>query len=216
MNIEVANSVEVGLRRATGPLRFEATAYYTRFDGFICRRLTGVMCDETFESCGEPAAELNQAVYSQRDATFRGGELQAQYDVAKVLNGVWGVEGQFDVVRATFTDGSNVPRITPMRLGGGAFYRDGNWLARVNLLHAFPQNDVAPNETPTEGYNLLKAEVSYTRKLKNARPGEPREFTLGVAGNNLLNENIRNHVSYTKNEVLMPGAGVRAFANVKF
>ena len=216
LNIEVANSVEVGLRRATGPLRFEATAYYTRFEGFIFRRLTGVMCDATFESCGDPAAELKQAVYSQRDAIFRGGEFQAQYDVAKVLNGVWGVEGQFDVVRATFTDGTNVPRITPMRLGGGAFYRDGNWLARVNLLHAFAQNDIAPNETPTAGYNLLKAEVSYTEKLRNPRPGEPREFTLGVVGNNLLNENIRNHVSYTKNEVLMPGASVRAFANVKF
>jgi len=216
LKIEVANSVEVGLRRAAGPLRFEATAYYTRFQGFIFRRLTGVMCDETFASCGDPAAELNQAVYSQRDATFRGGEFQAQYDVAHVLNGVWGVEGQFDVVRATFDDGTSVPRIPPMRVGGGAFYRDGNWLARVNLLHAFPQNDIAPNETPTGGYNLLKAEVSYTQKLESARPGEPREFTLGVVGNNLLNENIRNHVSYTKNEVLMPGAGVRAFANVKF
>jgi iron complex outermembrane recepter protein len=216
LNIEVANSVEVGLRRATGPLRFEATAYYTRFQGFIFRRLTGVMCDEDFDSCGNPAAELNQAVYSQRDAIFRGGEFQAQYDVARVLNGVWGVEGQFDVVRATFTDGTNVPRITPMRLGGGAFYRDGNWLARVNLLHAFPQNDIAANETPTDGYNLLKAEVSYTQTLKNTRLGEPREFTLGVVGTNLLNENIRNHVSYTKDEVLMPGASVRAFANVKF
>ncbi len=216
LKIEVANSVEVGLRRATGPLRFEATAYYTRFTGFIFRRLTGVMCDEDFDSCGNPAGELNQAVYSQRDAIFRGGEFQAQYDVARVLNGVWGIEGQFDVVHATFTDGTNVPRITPMRLGGGAFYRDGNWLARVNLLHAFAQNDIAPNETPTDGYNLLKAEVSYTHKLKNPRPGEPREFTLGVVGNNLLNENIRNHVSYTKNEVLMPGVGVRAFANVKF
>jgi iron complex outermembrane receptor protein len=133
-----------------------------------------------------------------------------------VLNGVWGVEGQFDLVRATFTDGTNVPRIPPMRLGGGAFYRDGNWLARVNLLHAFPQNDIAPHETPTAGYNLLRAEISYTQRLKNARLGEPREFTLGVVGNNLLNEDIRNHVSYTKNEVLMPGAGVRAFANVKF
>jgi len=216
LKIEVANSVEVGLRRATGPLRFEATAYYTRFTGFIFRRLTGVMCDEDFDSCGNPAGELNQAVYSQRDAIFRGGEFQAQYDVARVLNGVWGIEGQFDVVRATFTDSTNVPRITPMRLGGGAFYRDGNWLARVNLLHAFAQNDIAPNETPTDGYNLLKAEVSYTHKPKNPRPGEPREFTLGVVGNNLLNENIRNHVSYTKNEVLMPGVGVRAFANVKF
>ncbi len=216
LNIEVANSVEVGLRRAIGPLRFEATAYYTRFQGFIFRRLTGVMCDETFESCGDPAGELNQAVYSQRDAIFRGGEFQAQYDVARALNGVWGVEGQFDVVRATFTDGTNVPRIPPMRAGGGVFYRDSNWLARVNLLHAFPQNDIAPNETPTAGYNLLRAELSYTHKVSSPRPGEPREFIVGVRGDNLLNEDIRNSVSYTKDQVLMPGASVRAFANVKW
>jgi len=136
--------------------------------------------------------------------------------VARVLNGVWGVEGQFDMVRATFTDGSNVPRITPMRLGGGVFYRDANWLARVSLIHAYAQNDVAVFETPTDGYNLLKAEVSYTQKIANARAGSPREYTVGLVGNNLLNQDIRNHVSYTKDEVLMPGASVRAFANVKF
>jgi len=216
LGIETAQSIEVGLRRAKGPLRFEATAYYTKFTGFIFRRLTGVMCDETFASCGDPAAELKQAVYSQRDAVFRGGEFLAQYDVAPVLRGIWGVETQFDRVRATFSDGTNVPRIPPMRLGGGVFYRDANWLARVSLLHAFPQNDIAPVETPTDGYNLLKAEISYTQKIANAAPGSPREYTVGVVGNNLLNEAIRNHVSYTKDEVLMPGASVRAFANVKF
>ena len=57
--------------------------------------------------------------------------------------GIWGIEDQFDVVRATFTDGTNVPRIPPLRLGGGVFWRDDNWLMRVNLLHAFAQNDVA-------------------------------------------------------------------------
>jgi iron complex outermembrane receptor protein len=103
-----------------------------------------------------------------------------------------------------------------MRLGGGVFYRDSNWLARVSLIHAFAQNDVAPNETPTDGYNLLKAELSYTQKVANARAGMPREVTLGIVGNNLLNEDIRNHVSYTKNDVLMPGASLRAFANVRF
>ena len=44
LTIESAKSVEIGLRKATGPFRFEATAYYTRFDNFIYRRLTGVMC----------------------------------------------------------------------------------------------------------------------------------------------------------------------------
>jgi iron complex outermembrane receptor protein len=119
-------------------------------------------------------------------------------------------------VRATFTDGTNVPRIPPMRIGGGLFYRDVNWLARVNLLHAFAQNDIATaGETPTRGYNRLRAELSYTAK----RTGDPfgvKEYTVGIVGDNLLNEDIRNSVSYTKDEVLMPGASMRVFANAKF
>jgi iron complex outermembrane receptor protein len=215
LNIEVANSIEAGLRRATGPIRFEATAYYTKFDGFIFRRLTGVMCDSTFDTCGNPAGGLKQAVYSQRDAIFRGGEFQSQWDVAPLWAGVFGLESQFDIVRATSTDGTNVPRIPPMRVGGGVFYRDGNWLARVNLLHAFAQNDVSAVETPTPGYNLLKAEISYTRKIKEAGVGI-YELTLGMTADNLLNDDIRNSVSFTKDEVLMPGRNIRLFANVRF
>ena len=70
-------------------------------------------------------------------------------------------------------------------------------------------------ETPTPGYNLLKAEVSYKTRLDPSRFGA-REMTVGLVGNNLLNESIRNHVSYTKDEVLLPGLGVRAFANLRF
>jgi len=70
-------------------------------------------------------------------------------------------------------------------------------------------------ETPTAGYNLLKAEISYKTKLDSRWFGA-REIMVGLVGNNLLNENIRNSVSYNKDEVLMPGIGVRAFANLKF
>ncbi len=216
LKIEVAESVEVGLRRAVAPFRFEITAYYTRFNGFIFRRLTGNFCDGDTAVCGPAPGELKEAIYSQRDAIFRGGEFQSQWDIARLWNGWWGIEDQFDVVRATFTDGTNVPRIPPVRVGGGVFYRDANWLMRVNLLHAFAQHDIAViGETPTAGYNLLKAEISYTKKLNPAEFGF-REATVGLVGNNLLNEAIRNHVSYTKDEVLMPGRGVRAFANLKF
>jgi iron complex outermembrane receptor protein len=215
LGIETAKSIEAGLRRATGPLRFELTGYYTKFNGFIYRRLTGNTCEDGVCQPG-PGLELNQAIYSQRDATFRGGEFQFQYDVMPVWNGIWGIEGQYDIVRATFDDGTNVPRIPPQRLGGGVFYRDANWFARLNLLHAFAQDDVAPiAETPTPGYNLLKAEISYKTKLDPSRFGA-REMYVGLVGNNLLNENIRNSVSFTKDQVLMPGIGVRAFANLKF
>ena len=217
LNIEAASSVEAGLRRAVGPFRFEATAYYTRFKGFIFRALTGNTCDGDTGICGPGAGELNEALYSQRDAIFRGAEFQSQYDVQRIWNGWWGIEDQFDIVRATFTDGTNVPRIPPMRVGGGLFYRDENWLGRVFLLHAFAQNDIAIiGETPTAGYNDLRAEVSYRWKRPDAQPGEIREYTVGLVGTNLLNEDIRNHVSYTKDQVLLPGAGVRAFANVRF
>lgn len=216
--IEAAKTVEFGLRRAKGPFRFEAAVFYTRFDGFIYRNLTGESCEGDFASCtpGGAGGGLNQSVYSQRDAIFRGGEFQSQLDVAPLGDGMFGVENQFDVVRATFADGSNVPRIPPVRLGGGVFWHDAHWLARINLLHAFPQTNIAAiAETRTSGYNLLKAEISHTTKL---RPGEflAREITIGVVGNNLLNADIRNSVSYKKDEVPLPGANVRFFANFIF
>ena len=127
--------------------------------------------------------------------------------------------GAFDILTSLGFRYLTIPGLAPIAGVFSAtivFYRDDNWLVRVNLLHAFAQNDIAEFETATDGYNLLKAEISYTKRLPNAPLGAPREFTVGVVGNNLLNEDIRNHVSYTKDEVLMPGASVRAFANVKF
>ncbi|ABD08884.1 TonB-dependent receptor [Rhodopseudomonas palustris HaA2] len=215
LKMETAKSVEVGLRRADGPFRFEITGYYTQFSGFIYRRLTGNTCEDGACIVGT-GLELNQAIYSQRDATFKGGEFQSQLDVAQFYGGTWGIENQVDVVRATFADGTNVPRIPPVRLGGGLFWRDANWLMRVNLLHAFAQNNVADiAETTTPGYNLLKAEISYRTKL-NPNVWGAQEMLVGLVGNNLLNEDIRNSVSYSKDNVLMPGIGVRAFANLKF
>ncbi len=215
LGIEAAKSVEAGLRRAAGPFRFELTGYYTRFNGFIYRRLTGNTCNDASCIVG-PGLELNQAIYSQQDAVFRGGEFQFQYDVMAVWHGLFGIEGQYDVVRATFTDGVNVPRIPPQRGGGGVYYRDNNWLARVSLLHAFAQNNVSGVETPTAGYNRLRAEISHTAKLAKTDWWGAQQVTFGLVGDNLLNADIRNASAYHKDEVLMPGLGVRLFANIKY
>jgi iron complex outermembrane receptor protein len=215
LGIESAQSLELGLRRATGPFRFELTGYVTRFNGFIYRRLTGNRCDED-GVCGAGAAELNEAVYSQADATFRGIEFQSQWDVLPFGGGQFGIESQFDIVRATFADGSNVPRIPPVRLGGGVYWRDANWLAKVNLLHGFAQNDVSAAETATPGYNNLRAELSYSWKKAQPAFNEPSEVALGIVGTNLLNDDIRNAASYSKDQVLMPGASLRLFARLKY
>ncbi len=216
LKIEAAQSIEVALRRATGPFRFEATAYYTRFNGFIFRQLTGNTCDDT-GVCGPGPGDLNEAIYSQANAIFRGGEFQSQWDILPIATGYLGIENQFDVVRATFTDGSNVPRIPPVRVGGGIYWRNDAWFARVRLIHAFAQNDTAPvAETPTPGYDDLRAEVSYTWKAAKPKPDQLSEMTFGLVGINLLNQDIRNSVSYTKDQVLLPGVSARLFARVKY
>jgi iron complex outermembrane receptor protein len=211
---EAAQTIEIGLRRALGPWRVDATAYYTRYSGFIYKRLTGLTCDDDFASCGTGGTELRQLVFAQQDATFYGVELRSQLDIGELGSGTFGVEGQYDFVRARFADGTNVPRIPPHRLGGGVYWRNANWFARVTLLHAFAQNQIAAEETTTAGYNLLNAELSYRMAL---RPGSgAKDVTFGLVGTNLLDENIRNAVSFKKDEVLMPGRSVRFFTTVRF
>jgi len=212
--LERAQTVELGFKRALGAFRFDTSAYYSKFDGFIFKELTGRRCDDVVSSCGS-GAELAELVFKQRDATFYGVELAAQYDVAPIWNGVWGVEGQYDFVHAEFANGEKVPRIPPHRLGGGLFYRDASWQARVNLLHAFAQDRTAPEETITSGYNLLNAEISTRLKLPSASPLLVPEMIIGLKGENLLNDDIRNSVSFKKDEVLQPGISVRLFGSIK-
>lgn len=212
---EVATSVEVGLKRSQGAFRFDASAYYTAFDGFIFKQLTGQQCDDTYLSCGT-GSELNQVFFRQRNAAFHGVELSGQQDIGRVRGGVWGVDAQYDFVRARFTDavGGNVPRISPHRAGAGLFYRDQNWFARTGFLHAFDQRDIGDNETITKGYTLVNADLSYTWKT-GMSTAAATQMTIGLRGDNLLDEDVRNHVSFQKNDVLQPGRTVRLYGIMK-
>ena len=217
LDIEKAETIEFGLKRTKGALRFDATAFQTRYQNFIFKRFTGVGCGDTIDTCGVED-ELDQLVFSQRDATFRGVELSAQLDVLPIGRGTFGVEGQYDFVNAKFSGGSYVPRIPPHRLGAGLYYRDSNWYARLFALHAFDQDKVALDDlkdTPTDGYTMLNADLSYTFALDRTAGGIATNMTIGLKGENLLDEEIRNHVSFKKDEVLQPGRTVRLYGIVR-
>jgi iron complex outermembrane receptor protein len=215
---EKAQTIELGFRKAQGAFRFDASAYYTRFDGFIFKQLTGETCDDALETCGPTGggSELDQVVYRQRDATFYGVELLGELDIGRVWRGVWGIDGRYDFLNASFDDaeGGNVPRIPPHRAGAGIYYRNPNWLARLGLLHAFDQDRIGANETPTEGYTLLNADLAYTFKL-DGTAGLVPEMTIGLKGENLLDDDVRNHVSFKKDEVLQPGRTIRLYGVIK-
>ncbi|MBB4197553.1 iron complex outermembrane receptor protein [Rhodoblastus sphagnicola] len=211
---EVAQTIEFALRRKEGALRFDGSVYATRYNGFIYRRLTGVTCGDDFASCGTPGGEFRQTVYSQTGANFHGLDLATQYDVMEIGTGVFGVDGRYDFVHARFDDGSNAPRIPPHRLGGGLFWRDGDLFARASLLHAFAHTQTAPLETATPGYNLLKAELSYTHRF--SEDSGAKALTVSLVGNNLLNSVIRDSTSFKKDEVMMQGRGIKAAMTLQF
>jgi iron complex outermembrane receptor protein len=224
---EKAATAEIGLKKTTGAVRFDASAYYTRYTGFIYRALQGFTCepeshggefhcDEEGHGGGAGHDHAFDLVYfQQRDATFYGAELAAQLDVGRVWNGIWGIDGQYDFVHAEFENGENVPRIPPHRLGGGVYYHDASWLARVGLLHAFAQDEIGLNEIETPGYTLVNAELSYTTEVR-APDGTASQVTIGVRGENLADDEVLDHTSFKRREdVLQPGASVRAFGIVK-
>ncbi len=218
LDIETAMTVEAGLRKATGAFRYDATAFYSHFDGFIFKGLDGT-CDDFISTCdaSNDTLELDRVVFDQRNAQFYGVEIAAQYDIAPVWNGVWGIEGQYDFVNAEFSNGDNVPRIPPHRLGGGLYYRDLNWFARAGVLHAFDQNRFAAEfeEIATPGYTLVSAELSYTARMTEFG-GLPQEITIGLKGENLADDMVLNHASFQRREdVLLPGANVRLFGSIK-
>ena len=73
-----------------------------------------------------------------------------------------------------------------------------------------------PAETTTPGYDDLRVELSYKWKPARLAADNLSEVSIGISGSNLLNRDIRNSVSYSKDEVLMPGASVRLFTSVKY
>ena len=183
------------------------------------RASTGVECNGTLDSCGprtRTRSVLDQVLYQQRKATFYGLELFGELDIGRVWRGIWGIDGRYDFVHARFDDaeGGNVPRIPPHRAGLGIYYRDLNWLARLGFLHAFDQDRIGANEEADQG--LYPAQRRPRLHLQARRAGAlVPEMTIGLKGENLLDDDMRNHVSFKKHEVLLPGRTIRLYGTVK-
>ena len=110
---------------------------------------------------------------------------------------------QGDIVRASFDNGGNVPRMSPARLGGGLLFSANQWSLDLGLTHVFDQNHTAVGETETDGHTLLELYADY-----HFTPGE-RELLIFVKGTNLLDEQMRNHLSFLKNFSPQAGRAIR-------
>jgi iron complex outermembrane receptor protein len=206
IGIESAFSIEGGIRHQDGnDNRATLSAYTTNFSNFIFGLLTGNSYDEEGTFFPDDSGEFRELLYSQQDADFWGVEGQIHWHLFSGMNGRFGVDAQADYVRAEFDDGTNVPRIPPFRIGGGLFFENDRLELKISALYNAEQDKVAVNETATDSFTTLDASATI-----HLFEGPAGDVDLVLSGTNLTDSVGRNHVSFTKDHVLLPGRTFRA------
>ena len=81
-------------------------------------------------------------------------------------------------------------------------YQSENWTAKIEGQRVNRQYRTAEFETSTPGYTFLNASVGY-----NFRAG-PTLNNVYVRGTNLLDEEARDHLSFLKEVLPLPGRSV--------
>lgn len=196
---ELSNNLELSYRVQTSWVEANATLFHNWVSDYIYQqRLAGTQFDEGaggfVESCenvGECYPVLNT---QQQAATFKGFEAQATFPL--IANRYGAVDLTFfgDYTRGEFESGADVPRMPPLRYGSQLSYEKNDWSANVRFTRAEAQKNAGENESATPAY--LKLDVGTQYKIADFAH---TEILLFAKGKNLLNENIRNSVSYLRN-----------------
>ncbi len=153
---------------------------------------------------------LIHANYVQEDAEFDGYEIEfgRTFDLGA---GEMTLSFGRDVVNAQFTDGHNVPRINPARNVYSLSYAQDDIVFKLHLKDVEKQNDVGEGETVTAGYQMLDTRLTKTFDLSGKS-----KLKVSLFGKNLLDEVARNHASFVKNEVPLPGRNYGLKFNLTF
>ena len=196
---ESALGAELSFRKSDGRLTGAINLFYNSFSDYIFQAFTGEQID------GFPVL-----LWSQADADFWGGEVDLTIALFEQPHASWDLDLFGDLVRAEFADGGNLPRIPPMRIGGGIHYRSDRLRGGGEVWRVAEQNDTAITETPTAAYTMVNADFSY-------RIFFSRYFLdLMLRGTNLTDEEARMHTSFVKDSVPLPGRNISLIAKFGF
>jgi iron complex outermembrane receptor protein len=155
---------------------------------------------------GAPVLEARQA-----DATFMGYESKLIFPLLQNRLGLVDLTLFSDFTRGQFVNGSDVPRMPPLRFGFQLDHTKGEWNTNLRLTRGESQNRVGDNDTPTTGYMLLSLGTQY--QIFDMHGADVMVF---AKANNLLNESIRNSTSYLRNFAPEPGRGAEIGFRVNY
>ncbi|CAM2067259.1 TonB-dependent receptor [Sulfidibacter corallicola] len=196
---ESSIGLDVQFRKKSGPVTGEISLFTNRFDDFIYEAATG-----------EEADGLDEFAFVQEDAELYGGEAHLDISLLHSDPHHLHLELIYDYVRGELDSSGNLPRITPARFGVMLEYQGDTFWVRTEARVTEDQDDVANLETATEGYTFYNASAGYRWFVGSTL----HQFLL--RGNNLTDEEGRNHSSFLKDRVLLPGRNVTLSYQLKF
>jgi len=208
LNSETSNNLDITFNYQSGDYYAYASFFINDVDNYI----TLMDEDEGHEDDhhDEDHGNLIHANYIQEDAEFDGYEIEIGRTI-ELGSGKLTLSYGRDVINAQFTDGHNVPRINPSRNIYSLSYLQNDLVFKLNLKDVEKQNNFGEGESATSGYQMLDTRLTKTIDLKGSSI-----LKLSLFGNNLLDEVARNHSSFVKNEVPLPGKNYGMKFNLTF
>lgn len=202
--LETAYSVDLTWRKFEGDFGFVVSAFYNHVTDYYYQQNTGLFFESEHE---EHALDLDDhdeglpiLVYQQDDVELYGVEAEFVYQISSPLKAsLFG-----DYINAQLSEGGNLPRIPPMRIGASLKYQGNSYDSEFSINHYFEQSDIAPLETETDGYSLIDMNMNYY--LNNIGiDGLGNDLVFYVKANNLTDEVARVHSSFLKDVAPLPG-----------
>ena len=195
---EVHQNFDVSIDYSANDFFASLTFFTSSVDDYI------YLVDETEEEHEEHEDHddhggLVRAEFKQNDADFNGYELEIgrTFDLS---SGTLTLAFARDSVIGELGDGSDVPRMVPARNIYSATFSGESLGAMLRLKDVEKQTRVATGGSNTDGYKMLDFTLSKAFNMD----GGP-SLNVSVFGKNLLDEAARNHASFVKNEVPLPG-----------
>jgi len=197
LDAEHALGLDVSFRWRSARFSAEATYFRNRISDYIFRN----PIEGEFED-GFPVIE-----YVAADSILQGAELHGDVQVTSRIFADFGL----DYVRGDLLDpDAPLPRIPPFRARGSVRYQVGAFNAGGEVTGVSAQDRVFGDETPTDGYGLLKLFSSYSW------PTGKGVSTLTARLDNATNTLYRNHLSYVKDYVPERGRTFKVVYSVRF
>jgi iron complex outermembrane receptor protein len=200
-NIETSYSLDVTWRKFEGDFGFVVSAFYNHVNDYYYQQDTGLFFEGEHDDHDESEAEeehndgLPILIYQQDDVDMYGLEAEFFYQIASPIKmSVFG-----DYINAQLSDGGNLPRTPPMRIGTSFEYQGNSYDGELSINHYFEQDEIASLETVTDSYTMVDLNVNYYLD------GFGSDFVIYAKANNLTDEVAKVHSSFLKDVSPLPG-----------